>query len=125
MDAGGAWSPSNQVSVNITDETDPVPVIAVNNVQVQDGLEVRTHQTVLFSGALSTDNVPIQNLRYIWDWGDGRSSEGIGLYEAMHAWGDVVGPNATYLLNLTISDGRNVASTTINVTVMNQAPVVL
>tara|TARA_B100000459_G_scaffold46969_1_gene24541 strand:- start:554 stop:4732 length:4179 start_codon:yes stop_codon:yes gene_type:complete len=123
MDIGGTWSEIDVNTVNITDNTDPIPVITVNNIVVETTLEILTNQRIVFSAYQTSDNVPLEYLQFDWDWGDGTSVDsGQGLYSSNHEWGDVVGTNETYNLTLTVSDGVNVGSKTIQIIVNNRLP---
>lgn len=123
MDVGGTWSDVSINQINITDDTQPIPIITVNNNVVADRLEILTNQRIIFSAYQTADNVPLEFLDFEWDWGDGSPvTSGTGLYTANHEWGDVVGPNQTYILTLTVSDGINVGQKTIEIIVNNRLP---
>ena len=86
-------------------------------------MEILTNQRIIFSAYQTADNVPLEFLDFEWDWGDGAPvSSGTGLYTANHEWGDVVGPNQTYILTLTVSDGVNTGQKTIEIIVNNRLP---
>ena len=109
MDVGGTWSDVSVNKINITDDSEPIPIISVNNNVVADRIEILTNQRIIFSAYQTADNVPLEYLAFEWDWGDGSDvTTGVGLYTANHEWGDVVGPNQTYILTLSVSDGVNV-----------------
>ncbi len=123
MDVGGTWSDVSVNQINITDDSEPIPIITVNNNVVAERIEIFTNQRIIFSAYQTADNVPLEFLDFEWDWGDGTPlSSGTGLYTANHEWGDVVGPNQTYVLTLTVSDGINVGQKTIEVIVNNRLP---
>ena len=123
MDVGGTWSDVSINQINITDDSQPIPIITVNNNVVADRIEIFTNQRIIFSAYQTADNVPLENLDFEWDWGDGSPvTSGTGLYTANHEWGDVVGPNQTYILTLTVSDGINTGQKTIEVVVNNRLP---
>ena len=123
MDVGGTWSDVSVNQINITDDSEPIPIITVNNNIVVDRLEILTNQRIIFSAYQTADNVPLEFLDFEWDWGDGAPvSSGTGLYTANHEWGDVVGPNQTYILTLTVSDGVNTGQKTIEIIVNNRLP---
>ena len=44
------------------------------------------------------------------------------MYTANHEWGGVVGPNQTYSLTLTVSDGVNIGQKVIEIVVNNRLP---
>jgi PKD repeat protein len=95
----------------------------VNNNIVADRIEILTNQRIIFSAYQTADNVPLEYLNFTWNWGDGSAeSSGQGMYTANHEWGDVVGPNQTYTLTLSVSDGINVGQKTIEVIVNNRQP---
>ena len=123
MDVGGTWSDVSINQINITDDSQPIPIITVNNNVVADRIEIFTNQRIIFSAYQTADNVPLENLDFEWDWGDGSPvTSGTGLYTANHEWGDVVGPNQTYILTLTVSDGINIGQKTIEIVVNNRLP---
>ena len=123
MDIGGTWSELDVNVVNITDNSEPLPIITVNNIVVETSLEILTNQRIVFSAYQTSDNVPLEFLQFDWDWGDGTSvSSGQGLYSSNHEWGDVVGTNETFILTLTVSDGVNIGQKTIEIIVNNRLP---
>lgn len=123
MDVGGTWSDVSINQLNITDSSEPIPIISVNNNVVADKIEILTNQRIIFSAYQTADNVPLEYLDFEWDWGDGSpKSSGKGMYTANHEWGDVVGPNQTYTLTLSVSDGVNVGQKTIEIVVNNRQP---
>ena len=122
QDQGGSWSDVDVLPLNITDTTPPIPLITVNNLLIEEEITILTNQMILFSGSLTVDNVPTQNLSFQWDWGDGMTDGGIGMFDAPHGWGDIDGVNATYDLTLTVSDGINIGVKSILVHVNNRIP---
>ena len=123
LDQGGTWSDVDFETVNITDDTLPVPIITVNNVIIENYISILTGQTILFKADQTSDNVPTANLDYTWDWGDGTSTGGIGVYEGFHNWADGETENTSYTLTLSVSDGVNVGQKVIMVHVNNRVPV--
>ena len=122
-DIGGTWSDVSINQINITDDSEPIPIITVNNNVIADRIEILTNQRIIFSAYQTADNVPLEFLDFEWDWGDGTPvTSGIGQYTANHEWGDVVGPNQTYILTLTVSDGVNIGQKTIEIIVNNRIP---
>jgi len=122
MDQGNTWSEIDIHQVNITDDTSPVPVISVNNLVIDSEISIFTDQLIQFSASRSSDNVPVTNLQYQWDWGDGEMDSGIGLYLAQHEWGNIIGENVTFNLTLSIFDGMNTGQKSIQVYVNNRVP---
>ena len=122
MDQGGTWSQADVTSINVTDTSQPNPIISVNGQVLTDNLSILTGQTIQFSAERSTDNVPISHLDFTWDWGDGELEGGKGVSKAFHLWQDGLSAVTTYNLTLTVSDGVNTASTTIEIIVNNRAP---
>ena len=123
MDRGGTWSETQVHPINVSDITEPLPVITVNNVVVEDNISLLTGQRILFSAGRSVDNVPIEHLDFQWDWGDGTQSGGIGVYSQQHEWDDIDGESETFNLTLTVSDGINVGTKTLLVHINNRVPV--
>lgn len=123
MDRGGTWSDTEIHPVNVSDNSEPVPIITINNVVIDNNITLMTHQRILFSAGRSTDNVPTEYLDFQWDWGDGVASGGVGAYSQQHEWGDIDGVNATYDLILTVSDGYNTGTKLIKVHINNRVPI--
>ena len=119
----GTWSETQVHPINVSDITEPLPVITVNNVVVEDNISLLTGQRILFSAGRSVDNVPIEHLDFQWDWGDGTQSGGIGVYSQQHEWDDIDGESETFNLTLTVSDGINVGTKTLLVHINNRVPV--
>jgi len=84
QDQGGSWSETQVHSINVSDDSQPVPIITVNNVVIDQELTLLTGQRVLFSAGRTADNVPLEFLDFQWDWGDGTSSGGQGVYAQQH-----------------------------------------
>ena len=122
MDQGNTWSDIEIHQVNVTDDSMPVPVISVNNLVIDTEISIFTDQLIQFSASKSSDNVPVENLQYQWDWGDGEIDSGIGMYLAQHEWGDITGENVTFNLTLTVFDGINSGQKSILVYVNNRVP---
>ena len=123
MDQGGTWSDTDVHVINISDDSAPVPIITVNNVVVEDELNLLTNQRILFSAGRTSDNVPTEHLSFTWDWGDGSSDTGVGVYAQQHEWGEIDGENVTYTLVLNVSDGINTGTKEVLVTINNRIPV--
>ena len=122
-DVGGRWSPTDVMSIDVVDDTDPVPILAINNQVLGESISVMVDQRILFSAGRTTDNVPTPLLNFTWDWGDGQQSSGTGLYSADHAWTNINGSNETFDLVLTVSDGVNQGVLNLQVIVNNRLPV--
>ena len=80
------------------DDTIPNPIVTVNDQFVANEISVLTGQRILFSAARTTDNVPVTNLNFTWDWGDGSSVGGIGAYTAYHSWDSIDAQNALHTI---------------------------
>ena len=122
MDQGGTWSQSDVKSINITDTSLPNPIITVNGLVIEDNISILTGQIVQFGAERTTDNVPVNNLQFTWDWGDGELEGGKGVSSAYHLWADGLTAVTTYNLTLTVDDGVNTASKIIQIFVNNRAP---
>ena len=122
LDQGGTWSQSDIKSINVTDITDPNPIISVNGQIIVDNLTILTGQIIQFSADMTTDNVPNSNLQFTWDWGDGDFESGNGVTQAYHLWADGLTAVTVYNLTLTVNDGVNSASKIIEIIVNNRAP---
>ena len=57
-DRGGAWSETQVHVVNVSDVSEPVPIITVNNVVIDQEMTLLTGQRILFSAGRTADNVP-------------------------------------------------------------------
>ena len=64
MDVGGTWSDVSINQINITDDSEPIPIITVNNNIVADRLEILTNQRIIFSAYQTADNVPLEYLDF-------------------------------------------------------------
>ena len=122
-DFGGLWSEVDVLPIEVIDNTDPIPIITINNQVVGDAISVMVDQRILFSAGRTTDNVPTNFLNYSWDWGDGTVDEGPGMFSANHAWTDIDGQNETFTLVLSVSDGANMGTKAVDVVVNNRLPV--
>ena len=82
QDQGGYYSESQSWNITVSDISDPVPEISVDGVVISDELILLTDQRVQFSARGTTDNVPLEELVFTWDWGDGdvESSKGMVLW---------------------------------------------
>ena len=121
-DQGGFFSESISWEISVNDTSDPIPEISVDGLTIQDGLTVQTNQRVQFSAFGTSDNVPVDKLFFSWDWGDGSSDSGTGLFEIGHSWVDGSGEGTVYSLELMVSDGHQSAQKSLLVTVLNRAP---
>ena len=122
LDQGGSWSLSDTKSINVSDITAPNPIITVNGQVIMDNLSILTNQIIQFSAERTTDNVPNSHLQFTWDWGDGDLEGGKGVSTAYHRWDDGLTAVTVYNLTLTVSDGVNTASESIEIFVNNRAP---
>ena len=122
LDQGGSWSSMHNTTVNITDITAPTPIISVNGVVIGSDLSILTGQRILFSATRTTDNVPLSFLNFDWDWGDTTSEGGVGNAQAHHLWPDGVVANTSYTLTLTVNDGVNNGTKSIQIHVNNRVP---
>lgn len=123
QDRGGTWSETQVHLINVSDDTEPMPIITVNNVVIEDNISLLTGQRILFSAGRTIDNVPIDHLDFQWDWGDGTASGGKGVYAQQYEWDDISGESAIFNLTLTVSDGINDGVKIIQVHINNRVPV--
>ncbi|MDP6869223.1 MAG: PKD domain-containing protein [Candidatus Poseidoniaceae archaeon] len=121
-DSGGTWSLTDIKQINITDSSEPIPVITVAGQIIEDNYTILTGQRILFDASRTSDNVPISHLTFTWDWGDGSLEGGKGLSQANHLWADGLTWETSYNLTLWISDGVNTVSKVIEIIVRNRAP---
>ena len=94
----------------------------MNGMILTDNLSILTGQIIQFSAERNSDNVPVSHLEFTWDWGDGNLEGGKGVTRAYHMWEDGLTAVTSYNLTLTVSDGVNSASETIEIIVNNRAP---
>ncbi len=121
-DQGGFFSESLSWQISVNDTSEPIPEIAVDGLAIQQEITVQTNQRVQFSAFGTSDNVPVDKLFFSWDWGDGSSDSGIGIFEIGHSWIDGSSNGTVYSLDLLVSDGHQSAEKSILVTVLNRAP---
>ena len=122
LDEGGTWSTGSFVSLNVTDETLPIPVITVNGQILTTNISILTGQIIQFSADRTSDNVPIDHLVFTWDWGDGDIESGKGMYQAYHKWEDGLAAVNYYNLTLTVSDGVNSGVMVLQIILNNRIP---
>jgi|TARA_B110000211_G_scaffold70678_1_gene81822 PKD repeat protein len=121
-DQGGYFSESQTWDIFVNDSSTPDPIISVEGIEILDELIILTNQNIRFSAIKTEDNVPINNMNYSWDWGDGGINSGIGLYEIDHSWIDGDADGIAYLVTLAINDGKHFAEKTIQIRVLNRVP---
>ena len=121
-DRGGFFSEAISWEISVNDTSEPIPVISVDGFAIQEELTVQTNQRVQFSSFGTSDNVPVDKLFFSWNWGDGTSDSGTGLFEIGHSWVDGSSIGTVYPLELLVSDGRQSAQKSLLVTVLNRAP---
>jgi len=124
IDQGGAVSTPQQWVISVNDTQPPIPKIDVGSPPsaITDPYTLLTSQRVQFSAARSEDNVPLNQLTFTWDFGDGTVVSGQGLYEVSHEW--VVGSaNGTeYILTLYVDDGTHLTNMTVSILIQNRVP---
>jgi len=122
MDQGGYFSESESWTISVNDTSEPIPEISVDGLSIQDELTVQTNQRVQFSAFGTSDNVPVDKLFFSWNWGDGSTDSGTGLFEVGHSWIDGSSEGTVYSLELVVSDGHQSSQKTLLVTVLNREP---
>ena len=122
MDQGNSWSETDVLQINVTDDSVPIPVITVNNVVISDNISILTDQTIQFSASRTVDNVPLNNLDFQWEWGDGTLDFETGKYLAQHKWDPIDKEVEEYNLTLSVFDGFNTGVVSITVFVNNRVP---
>ena len=129
QDIGGGWSDTLNWSMNITDESTPVIEVRINGQSLSQKPDwcpadwcLDTDQATEFSAYRASDNVPIDLLEFTWSFGDGNVESGVGMYEVVHAWVEGEADGRSSILNLSISDGTNVAFLELEILVMNRIP---
>jgi len=122
QDQGGYYSESQSWDISVSDISDPVPEISVDGVVITDELVLLTDQRVQFSARGTSDNVPLEELVFTWDWGDGQTEEGRGAAEAGHSWVDGSADGIIYTLILIVDDGIHVVEHSLYIKVLNRLP---
>jgi PKD repeat protein len=122
MDQGGYYSEAQTWNISVNDSSSPVPEISVEGVVISSELTFQTNQRIQFSARGTSDNVPIEHLTFSWDWGDGESDSGVGLYEVGHSWVDGNADGTVYSLELRVSDGPHSSEQTILIRILNRVP---
>ena len=122
QDQGGYYSEPQSWNISVSDASDPVPEISVDGVVITDELVLLTDQRVQFSARGTTDNVPLEQLDFTWDWGDGQSESGQGLTGSGHSWVDGSADGIIYTLILTVDDGNHIVEHSLYIRVLNRLP---
>jgi len=129
QDIGGGWSEMLNWSMNITDESTPDIQLRINGQSLSQKQEwcptdwcLNTDQATEFSAYRATDNVPIELLEFSWSFGDGGFESGTGMYEVVHAWTEGESDGRSSMMNLSISDGTNIAFLELEILIMNRVP---
>jgi PKD repeat protein len=121
-DKGGYFSEPQSWTISVSDTSVPIPVITVDGIVQDSELTLMTNQRVQFSAQSSQDNVPIDEMTFTWNWGDGQIEQGKGLAELGHAWVDGSSEGIMYTLTLTIDDGNQFVDYSIYIRVLNRVP---
>jgi PKD repeat protein len=121
-DKGGYFSAPQSWIISVNDTSVPVPVISVDGVVQDSELILMTNQRVQFSALSSQDNVPINEMIFTWNWGDGQIEQGKGLAELGHAWVDGSADGIVHTLTLTIDDGNQFIDYSIYIKILNRVP---
>ena len=122
QDQGGYYSESISWNISVNDNSTPVPEIAIDGLAIEGELIIQTGQRVQFSSFGTTDNVPLSKLFFVWDWGDGSTDSGVGLFEVGHSWVDGSAEGTVYSAELTVSDGNQASQKSLMVKVLNRVP---
>ena len=121
-DKGGYFSEPQSWTISVSDTSVPIPIITVDGIVQDSELTLMTNQRVQFSAQSSQDNVPIDEMTFTWNWGDGQIEQGKGLAELGHAWVDGSSDGIMYTLTLTIDDGNQFVDYSIYIRVLNRVP---
>ncbi|MBI88091.1 MAG: hypothetical protein CMB67_03570 [Euryarchaeota archaeon] len=121
-DQGGYFSDSISWNISVNDNSSPIPEVSIDGIAIVDELVIQTNQRVQFSAFGTTDNVPVEHLFFSWDWGDGSTDSGSGLFESSHMWVDGSAEGTVYPMELVVNDGNQSSEHTIQVRVMNRVP---
>ena len=123
-DQGGAVSSPQQWVISVNDTQPPIPKIDVGSPPsaITDPYTLLTSQRVQFSAARSEDNVPLNQLTFTWDLGDGTILSGQGLYEISHEWAVGSANGTEYILTLYVDDGTHLANLSVSILIQNRVP---
>ena len=121
-DQGGYYSEPISWNVSVNDNSTPNPEISIDGLQIVGELAVYTGQRVQFSAFGTVDNLPSSELFFTWEWGDGTSDSGKGLFEVGHSWVDGSSEGTIYSSRLIVSDGTQNSEMNLSVRVLNRAP---
>ena len=124
VDQGGAVSQIQGWEISVNDTEPPVPQIDVGSppAAISDPYQLLTSQQVQFSAARTDDNVPLSQLIFTWDFGDGTILSGQGLYDVAHEWAIGSSNGTAYNLTLYVDDGTHIANMSVTILVMNRVP---
>ena len=122
QDQGGYYSNAISWNISVNDNSSPIAEISIDGLAIEGELTIQTGQRVQFSAFGTTDNVPISKLFFVWDWGDGSTDSGIGLFEVGHSWVDGSADGTVYSAELSVSDGTQTSQKTLVVKVLNRVP---
>ena len=86
VDQGGGVSANQTWEISVNDTEIPTPQIDVGSppVAISDPYTLLTSQRVQFSAARTSDNVPLNQLTFTWDFGDGTIE--LGSHQATHTY---------------------------------------
>ncbi|MEE2747732.1 MAG: PKD domain-containing protein [Candidatus Thermoplasmatota archaeon] len=124
IDQGGGASPSQMWHITVNDTQPPTPQIDVGTppMAITDPYSLLTSQRVQFSAAQTQDNVPLSQLVFTWDFGDGTILSGMGLYDVSHEWDIGSSGGTPYNLTLTVFDGTHTANMSVTILIQNRVP---
>ena len=124
VDQGGASSQPQSWEISVNDTQPPTPRIDVGTPpsSISDPYTLLTSQRVQFSAAQTDDNVPLNQLVFTWDFGDGTILSGQGLYDVSHEWDIGSSGGTTYNLTLTVFDGTHTANMSVTILILNRVP---
>ena len=124
VDQGGSVSDIQAWQISVNDTEPPTPRIDVGSppASISDPYTLLTSQRVQFSAARSEDNVPLNQLNFIWNFGDGTILSGQGLYEVSHEWAVGSSNGTPYNLTLQVGDGTHISNMSVTILVMNRVP---
>ncbi len=123
-DQGGAVSTPQGWVISVNDTQPPIPKIDVGSppAPITDPYSLLTSQRIQFSSARTEDNVPLNQLTFTWDFGDGTILNGQGLYEVSHEWAVGSANGTEYILTLYVDDGTHVSNMSVSIMIQNRVP---
>ena len=125
IDQGGRQSAVQGWMINVSDTQAPLARVDIGSPPSPlnaTPYPLLTSQRVVFSSARTVDNVPLSQLTFTWDFGDGVIEIGQGLTDVSHEWAIGSSNGTSYTLTLTVDDGTFQSNVSHTILIMNRVP---